>query len=385
MFKVAVGHSIDPDSQMAINEVISQCQQQLANDSPQAGILLSALDFDHGLILRQIQATFPDIALIGGTTVGEMSSMMNFQEDSLSLMLFASDEVEILAGMGTGVSKDAIAATQQAIPNLNGAAPKLCYTVSEGLGVDGVAIVNGLQAALGNNHVPIFGGMAGDSWKFQQTYQFFGDQVLTDAVTTLVFSGNLIVSSGVATGLHPIGSKGTVTKAEGNTVHTIDDQSVKHFYAQYLGDTSITDVGGAWGGSVAVFEPGEDNFYVRGPNSQDEASGSMDYFGQVPEQAQIQLTESNTEDLLEAASQALKKAQTSYQGNQPSAALIVSCAARMKSLGTRTRDEYAIAQSILGKLPNIGFHAYGEICPLNSTGRSFFHNETFTTVLLGTH
>jgi hypothetical protein len=333
--------------------------------------------------LRQIQAIFPGIALIGGTTVGEMSSMMNFQEDSLSLMLFASDEVEIRAGMGTGVSKDAISATQQAIPDLNGAQPKLCYTVSEGLGVDGVAIVNGLQSALGD-HVPIFGGLAGDSWKFQQTYQFFGDQVLSDAVTTLVFSGNLVVSCGVATGLHPIGRKGKVTKAQGNTVHTVDDQPVKQFYAQYLGDTSIADIGGAWGGSVAVFEPGEDNFYVRGPNSQDEASGSMDYFGQIPEQAHIQLTASNTEDLLEAASQALKKAQATYQGYQPSAALIVSCAARMKSLGTRTHEEHAIAQSVLGPLPNIGFHAYGEICPLNSTGRSFFHNETFTTVLLGT-
>ncbi len=383
MFKVVVGHSIDPDSKMAIDEVISQCRQQLADVIPQAGILLSALDFDHGLILQQIQATFPGIALIGGTTVGEMSSMMDFQEDSLSLMLFASDEVEIRAGVGLEVSKDAIAATQQAIPDLNGADAKLCYTVSEGLGVDGVAIVNGLQTALGS-HVPIFGGMAGDGWKFQQTYQFFGEQVLSDAVTTLVFSGNLIVSCGVATGLHPIGNRGTVTKAQGNTVHTVDNQSIKHFYTQYFGDTSIDDVGGAWGGSLAVFEPGEDNFYVRGPNSQDEASGSMDYFGQIPEQAQIQLTESNTEDLLEAASQALKKAQASYQGNQPSAALIVSCAARMKSLGTRTREEHAIAQSVLGKLPNLGFHAYGEICPLNSTGRSFFHNETFTTVLLGT-
>ncbi|MEO0867064.1 MAG: FIST N-terminal domain-containing protein [Cyanobacteria bacterium J06642_11] len=383
MFTVAVGHSIDPDSQMAIDEALGQCQQQLSGVTPQAGILLSALDFDHPLILQQIQAAFPGIAIIGGTTVGEMSSLLEFQEDSLSLMLFASDEVEIRAGLGTGVSKDAIAATRQAIPELNGDHPKLCYTVSEGLGVDGVAIVNGLQTALGDN-VPIFGGMAGDSWKFQQTYQFFGDQVLSDAVTTLVFSGNLKVSCGVATGLQPIGSKGTVTKAQGNTVHTVDEKSVKQFYAQYMGDTPIAAVGGAWGGSVAVFEPGEDNFYVRGPNSQDEASGSMDYFGQIPEQAQIQLTESNVENLLDAASHALKKAQAGYDGQAPSAALIVSCAARMKSLGTRTREEYAIAQSVLGNLPNIGFHAYGEICPLNTTGKSFFHNETFTTVLLGT-
>lgn len=383
MFKVAVGHSIDPDSQMAIEEAIIQCQQALSGDRPQAGILLSALDFDHALILRHIQTVFPNIALIGGTTVGEMSSVMAFQEDSLSLMLFASDEVDIRAGMGIGVSENAIAATQQAIPDLNGAQPKLCYTISEGLGVDGVAIVDGLSAALGNQ-VPIFGGMAGDAWKFQKTYQFFGDQILSDAVTTLVFSGNLKVSCGVATGLRPIGQKGTVTKAQGNTVYAIDHQPVKKFYERYFGTALMDDVGGAWGGSMAVFEPGEEDFYVRGPNSQDETSGSMDYFGQIPEQADVQLTESNTEDLLAAAAQALHNARTSYEGSHPSAALIVSCAARLKSLGTRTHEEYAMAQTILGDLPSIGFHAYGEICPISTTGKSYFHNETFTTVLLGT-
>ena len=143
--------------------------------------------------------------------------------------------------------------------------------------------------------------------------------------------------------------------------------------------------GGSWGGAVAVFEAGEDNFYVRSPNNQDEATGSIDYFGSIPEQAQIQFTETNTEDLLTAAEKALSKAQATYSGTAPDAAFIVSCSSRMKSLGTRTHEEYEIAQKVLGDLPNIGFHAYGEICPLMTTGKSYFHNETFTAVLLGVH
>ncbi len=384
MFKVAVGHSIDPDSLMAIQEAIQQCSAHLAGHQPQAGILLCGIDFDHQAILNYLDETFADMALIGGTTVGEMSSQLGFHEDSLTLMLFCSDEIEMRAGLGLGASQDEMAAARQAIPDFDGAAPKLCYAIAEGLGVDGVAVVKGLGRALGDE-IPIFGGLAGDDWKFEQTYQFFGTQVLRDAVTTLVFFGDLLVSSGVATGQHPIGRKGIVTKAIGNTLHEVDGQSVKVFYQRYFGNAlSIELAGGSWGGAVAVFEPGEDTFYVRSPNNQDTQTGSIEYFGNIPEHSSIQFTETNTEDLLSAAREALEKAQSAYCGQQPSAALIVSCSSRMKLLGTRALEEHSIAQSVLPGLPNIGFHAYGEICPLANQGKSYFHNETFTAVLIGT-
>ena len=106
MFKSVIGHSNDPDSLMAITEVINECTRSLAGIKPQAGILFTAVDFDHKLILQKIQDTFPGIALIGGTTNGEISSILEFQQDSLTLMLFASDTVEIQPGLGLNASKD---------------------------------------------------------------------------------------------------------------------------------------------------------------------------------------------------------------------------------------------------------------------------------------
>ena len=384
MFQVVVGHSIDPSSLLAVKEAVNQCRDQLAGAIPSAGIVLCAIDFEHQVILDFISKEFPGIALIGGTTVGEMSSRLGFHEDSLTLMLFCSDEVDIRAGLGLQVSEDEIAAARQAIPDLGEAAPKLCYAIGEGLGVDGVALVNGFNAILGDN-VPIFGGLAGDDWQFERTYQFFGRRILRDAVVTLVFSGNLLVSSGIATGQHPIGQKGTVTRSIGNAIHEVDGQSVKVFYERFFGNALSRELaGGSWGGAVAVFEPGEDSFYVRSPNSQDTVSGSIEYFGNIPEHSSIQFTETSTEDLLAAAREALEKAQALYTGNQPTAALLVSCSSRMKLLGTRAWEEHDIAQKVLHDLPNMGFHAYGEICPFSSSGKSYFHNETFTAILIGT-
>jgi hypothetical protein len=115
MFKVAVGHSNDPDSLEAIDEILEQCQQTLDGEIPQAGILFAAIDFDHSLILQRINETFPNIELIGGTTDGEVSSILEFQQDSLTLMLFCSDEIEIRAAVGRNVSQSPVEIASQSV------------------------------------------------------------------------------------------------------------------------------------------------------------------------------------------------------------------------------------------------------------------------------
>ncbi|MEH2022171.1 hypothetical protein [Nostoc sp.] len=54
MFKAVVGHSNDPDSLSAVEEVLQQCATSLAGDIPKAGIIFAAIDFEHFLILQQI-------------------------------------------------------------------------------------------------------------------------------------------------------------------------------------------------------------------------------------------------------------------------------------------------------------------------------------------
>ena len=98
--KIVVAHSNDPDSLSAVKEILQQSKDSLQGNNPQAGILFAAIDFDHSLILENINQAFPGIELIGGTTDGEISSLLEFQQDSITLMLFCSDEIETLAGVG---------------------------------------------------------------------------------------------------------------------------------------------------------------------------------------------------------------------------------------------------------------------------------------------
>jgi hypothetical protein len=120
MLKVASSHSNDPDSLAAVSEVLAQCQITLAGQSPQAGLLL-----------EQIHAVFPQLELIGGTTDGEMSSVLEFQQDSLTLIFFCSDEIKFRAA-----AKLHLALSLQ-----------LGVTAHESLTTSTVSILQGLEAA----------------------------------------------------------------------------------------------------------------------------------------------------------------------------------------------------------------------------------------------
>ena len=386
MLKFAVGHSNDPDSQAAVSDVLEQIYLTLGGLYPKAGILFSAIDFDYALVLHQIVEFFPEIELIGGTTDGEMSSVLGFEQDSLTLMVFCSDEITISAGIGRGVSKDAIAASQGAVQQASIAHKEeiqFCISLPESLTISGVVILDSLKQALGKQ-VPIFGGFTADQWRSQQTYQFFQTEVYSDAVPILLFSGPILFSHGVASGWQPIGKPGRVTKAEKNVVYEIDDQPALAFYHHYLGALPPSSEY-----PLALFDAESDGYYMRAPiGIYDPDIGSITFFGDVPPQSVVQITETTHDKILSASKLSTLQALENYPGKAPAAALFFSCASRRQILGSFTREEYELAQhclseSLMQTLPSCGFYTNGEIAPLEQKGVTYLHNETFITLLLG--
>lgn len=400
MFKVVVGHSDDPDSQSAIESVLEQCLEDLNHILPQAGILFAAIDFEHALILQQIHQTFPQLELIGCTTDGEMSSKLGFQQDSLTLMLFCSDTVQIKAGVGyetlenpTAAAQQAVQqATQQAIQPENSVQPKLCIALpssytANGSTTSGEAMMAGLTLALGEQ-VPVVGGTAGDQYRFKTTHQFFRTEVLTDALPILIFSGNLQFSYGTACGWTPTEYKGIVTKAQGTVVYEIDGKPALEFYCRYLGDRPPTAKN-----PLVVYESGYESgidspyssYYMRVPNASNAEVGSIQFLGDIPEQALVQIADITSDKLVAAAKTSFQTALFRYPGTIPTAILLFSCCCRRWLLGTRAKEEYQVVKDTLATtLPACGFYTYGEFSPLEPQGKTYYHQETFVTLLMGT-
>ncbi len=386
MFIAASGHSDDIDSLSAFAEIREQCEAALKGQSPQAGILFAGIDFEHQLLLDAINETWPGIELIGCTSDGEISSRLGFREDSISLLLLASDTIDFSFGLGRNLSKDLLAACSQAVEQARAKSelePRLCIVVPESLTISGQKTVEALRQVLGDE-VDLFGGRAADNRKYENTFQFCGREVVSDSVPILILSGPLVYSFGVASGWNPIGTPGTITRSKGNVVYEIDGASAVEFYRHFLGKEFqlSTEI------ALLILNDAGEPEYLRPPSGDvDVESGAITYLSDVPEGAKAQIAISDRSAILKGCEDSVRKALEGFpEEKNPEAALIVSCSSRKLLLGTKTGEEYRILDERIGhELPFAGFYSFGEIGPLKSGKRTpNFHHYTFTMLLLGT-
>ncbi|MGL5270791.1 MAG: FIST signal transduction protein [Selenomonadaceae bacterium] len=384
MIKVAVGHSEEVDSLDAVEAVLKMCQEDLGGLLPQAGILYTAIEYEHPVILNRIMDCYPQLELIGCTTDGEISSKIGFDEDSITLMLFYADCVEIKAGCG----RKLLAGTQTTVKTAVDSAkselkkkPAFCLSLAESITVGGVAILEALKRELGTDF-PIFGALAADQWSMKKTYQFYKREVLTDSVEVLLFAGPILFSSGIANGWTPIGHKKRITKVDHNRVFEADGEPIVDFYNRYVGG-NYSRVPTEY--PLAIFpDKASNRFYIRGPYTFDQEDKSITFFGDVPSNVTVQLASGSQDKMSQASRHALKEAIDAYPGKQPAAAMVFTCSLRKSILGVHVAKEYEYLQQTMPEgFPFNGICAYGEIAPLENGKESYFHNGTIAVVLVG--
>jgi hypothetical protein len=386
VLRMAVGHSDDVDLADAIAVVIEQCRAALGGLSPQAGILFAAYDSFDGSVVDAVLEAFPDVRVIGGTSAAEVSSVNGYQEDSITLSLFASDDVDITVGLGGGLADDVTAACRAAASQALAATtkePKLCIVLTEGLARDPQLVLEGMGQALPPDVVVVGGASAQrDFTSTAASYQFRGDEIIQNGIAVLLFSGPLAFSTAIGTGWRTLGAMGTVTRSEAGALQEIDGRPALEFLGRYLDASGPA----AFGNPLSIVEAGASESYLRAIQGSDPASGSVHLTGEVPVGATVQLTTANTDEIIAGTKAALAQATADFPaGATPEAAMIFSCAIRQYLLGSRTRVEAELARSEYGaSIPLAGMYCYGEIGPIKGAETSRFLQETFVALLLGT-
>ena len=268
---MAVGHSDDVDPGDAIATAIEQCRTALAGGTPQAGIMFSAFDSFDPSIVTAVRDAFPGVSVMGSTSA---ASVDGFEEDSITLALFASDAVDVTVGLGTDLARDVDAACRAAVRQAMDATrlePKVCIVLTEAFVIDPQLTLDAMARALPDGVVMLGGTSARrDFVTVSPTYQFCDDRVASDGVAILLFSGPVAHSVAVGTGWRTIGVTGTVTRSEYGRVNEIDGHPALEFLARYLDVTGPA----SFGNMLAVVEAGGDEAYLRAIQGSDPASGS---------------------------------------------------------------------------------------------------------------
>lgn len=360
--------------------VLAQCASQLQGAAPQAGILFASGHYELPPILRRIEAAYPGIKLVGCSSGGDVTSQLGFSEDSLSLLLLCSDELGFSAGMIRTEAADPMAELSRACV-ADPRPPGMCLLFPGGLSVENDALLDQVQPRLPRG-CALFGGRAAVSTgtRYESLVQFCGTQLTHDGASFLLIhdGGRLRYSFAVSNAWLPVGAPQRVTHSTGTRVMRIGDRSALGYYRHYLGPHSRP----AAEFPLAVFEDDDEHYFLRVAQGFDPASGSVVHAARVKEGSLVQLTEAVRSTMLQNIAESATRAVEAL-AVRPALALVISCAARKLTLGTRIEDEHQlIAGCLPSDVPLFGFYSWGEIAPCAPGWPSRTHNATLVTLLL---
>ncbi len=382
---VIVNHCEFSEIETTTEEIISQCLNELNGREPKAGMLFCGINMDHQYLVTKINDTWPQLALVGCTTDGEISSKLGFRDDSIAFLLFGGNNVDFTTGLGTDADENLVTAGKNAIKEARSKTklkPSICFVFPPGLVINSDIVLKTIKRSLGAD-VPIFGATAADQWKFTGTYQFYNNNVVSNSIPVLLLSGSLNYSYAVESGCKLIGDPGIVTKSDGDILIEIDGEPATNFYKKFLGKKGKPN----GKNPLAIVDKNNDIIYIRAtPGNTNPKTGSIPFNAEIPVNSKVQITTASKEEILEACRTSILNAKRAYpEGKNPQAAIFFSCATRKLVLGPHTVKEIEIIRSeIVENIPIIGFYGYGEIGPRKKNKKkSEIHNHTFVSLLLG--
>ena len=336
--------------------------------------LQNSLRFD------ELRVIFPNAHILGCSTGGQIQNndvvdneivalAISFDTTKLKLVrkpIAAAEDSHICgSAIGQSLAADDLAGV---------------FILSDGLKVNGSALVAGITGATGTN-IPITGGLAGDGASFIETLVGADDAPRQGRVAAVGFYGpNIRFGHGCAGGWDVFGPRRRITKADGNVLLELDGEPALDLYERYLGEEEAKGLpGSALLFPLQISNPQRpDANIVRTVLAVDRGKRSMTFAGDVPQGWTAQLMRGHFDRLSAGAAEAARQDNVGV-GEAESVAILVSCIGRRLLMGQRIGDEVEAAGAELGdKALRLGFYSYGEISPHAASGVSELHNQTMT-------
>ena len=230
MIKTAIGTS---DNKDAFEAGSFACQQAIDKVGGQAELIIvfSSVSYDQEKMISGVRSVSKEIPLVGCSDSGEITTNGPTSEQ-VAVMALSADNIDFVIGVGLGADKDSYAAGMAAAKQVKEKSVKklsLVMTFLDGLAENGAAVVRGIQEVLGKD-MPIVGGSAGDDFLFKKTFQYYNDQIMTNAVISIGFSGEFFFGVGVRHGWKPIGLPMKVTEAKGSRIIKVNNHPALSIY-----------------------------------------------------------------------------------------------------------------------------------------------------------
>jgi small ligand-binding sensory domain FIST len=386
MIAVGVGHSEDPRTAYAARAAADQAMAAAGVD--RADLILVFATIPHAptypVMVEALRAATQAPHLIGCsalgvlTTAGEITGtpaivVLALRSPDISFTPFLARD---LNGRDEGVGQR-IGRTLKASVD----ASSLLTILPDTLNLQGGALLAGLRHELGA--VPIVGGGASEDGSLRRTFVMCGNEVESNAVAGLLWTGRFTHSITATQACTPIGRPCVVTKASGHTIEELEGRPAVEVLADLLRQHPA---GASLGpGTLFLGVPADraqtalvnGEYLVRNILGIDPIRGALTVAEEIVEGQIAGFVVKGSEPARQDLAHALADAARVHQGCPPAFGLYFNCCGRGAPLYGEDNVDVTAIRKTFGDIPLIGFSTYAEIGPIMGVP----HLLTYTGVL----
>lgn len=331
-------------------------------------IVVASPHYDQEAMLKGVREALNGAPVVGCSSAGAITED-GVSEQAVAVLVLSNDVGSFTPAKVTGIGADMRLAGKKLGQLFKDTVrdPKFAFVFSDALAGNGTDMVRGLLDVLGSGF-PIAGGAAGDDMAFKKTYQYFNDEVLTDAAVGLALSGSFEFAVGAKHGWEPLGDAHVVTKAKGTTLFELDGRPAFSVYEDYFG-TRAGDFKQALSLAAITYPlgmkaKGTKEYMIRVPLAVAE-DGSITCGAEIVEGSEIYLMIGTLESAMEAAKQTVEGLVERVMHAEPRVVFVCDCIARKILFGERGKEEIELLKAIGGpKSVIFGLYTYGQIATM---------------------
>jgi len=395
----SVGISNNQDYKFAVAEAISQAKRKLKQKDISLAIVFTSFEFAFPHLLKTIGNLIgTDVPLLGATS-NTILTRNGIHNHALAIALISTEE----AYFNTALVKDALTDLyasgrnlgKQMLFGMEDVRRCFCLFLSDGLVMDNLPLLNGLQQRLGISF-PIMGATtASCNIGSNKTYQYFNQSVLTSSIVGLLLAGKVNFGLGVKHGWKPLGKPRRVNASDRFIIKEIENKPAVSLYQDYF----VKDVSALQKElkRISCLYPlginisGEEEYLLRNILSI-RYDGSLVCWGDVPQDSQVRLMIATKDSCLAATEEAAQEAKQAFAlrtfpKQEPINIIFVfNSVSRLYLLGRQITKELEIIKSHFPDAPIIGLCTVGEQAPLKATdfaGKTYCHNQTIALMAVG--
>jgi len=384
---IGIGLSLEKDPLKAAQAAVSQAKTNIHTEKVDLAFVFSSIEFAQTTVLKIISGALGSLTLVGCSSMAIISNQGIFKHGLVIILLSLPDDIYLNAAYVKEISAKSTTFAgeelgEKLLYGFKNIRRDLSVIFSDGLIRDESGLLLGLQERLGASF-PLAGAAASDNLTFKRTYQYFNNEVLSDAACGIIFGGKLNFGLGIKHGWKPLGKPRYVTKSSGNIVYEIDGVPAAGIYKEYLDSDLIRlrkelkRISILY--PIGIYLTGEEEYLLRNILSIED-NEALVFQGNVPQGSQIRLMIGTKESCLAATEEAVDEVKKGLLGHRCDFVLVFDSVSRYILLGRHAKQELEIIKEKLGKdTPIIGIYTYGEQAPLkaiNYQGRAYFHNQT---------